>query len=344
MPLTYYDPIGDTGSDIDPWIDIRGVMADTSSVQLKLVTSDPPVADPAEQWIGYGVVTDEDRDGVPDWRYGIDNNVPAYASGQPGDGSPLYDRTRVWRTNLHTGRTDEWGFRDERWQDVWPRGANAKFTFGGTMEMTGERTSTWGIELDMPFYTWASVIVNGHVVATDFAPDAGWLVATPGAKPGGIYLIEETFPIRLSMTVPDGWTARAAAVTRDEGGGVEFMIIDQPAKCFDASGKAIEAQIGPNVDDLVTFAAGQQMTKISENTDVTLDGYRGRYLEYTNTFWDDGRNCDGPVWPLIHNYTQGWNLDVDGARLVIDSYSSAASSETVRSEVRQIVESIQIGP
>ena len=40
--------------------------------------------------------------------------------------------------------------------------------------------STWGFELDMPFYTWASVIVNGRVVATDYAPDAGWLVATPG--------------------------------------------------------------------------------------------------------------------------------------------------------------------
>ena len=32
----------------------------------------------------------------------------------------------------------------------------------------------------MPFYAWASVIVDGRVVATDYAPDAGWLVATPG--------------------------------------------------------------------------------------------------------------------------------------------------------------------
>ncbi len=87
---------------------------------------------------------------------------------------------------------------------------------------------------------------------------------------GGIYLIEKPFPIRLSMTVPDGWTAGAAAVTRDEGSGVEFMIMDQPAKCFDASGKAIEAQIGPNVDDPVTFAAGH-----SHNCDKScdFDGY-----------------------------------------------------------------------
>ena len=29
-----------------------------------------------------------------------------------------------------------------------------------------------------PFYTWASVIVDGRVVATDYAPDVGWLDPT----------------------------------------------------------------------------------------------------------------------------------------------------------------------
>ena len=81
----------------------------------------------------------------------------------------------------------------------------------------------WGFELDMPFYTWASVIVNGRVVATDYAPDSGWLVATPGVAltpnkwPGGPYLLEEvpidlgaddggSVPLRVPMTVPDDWT------------------------------------------------------------------------------------------------------------------------------------------
>ena len=75
----------------------------------------------------------------------------------------------------------------------------------------------------MPFYTWASVIVNGRVVATDYAPDSGWLVATPGVAltpnkfPGGTYLLEElpielgfddggSLPLRVSMTVPHDWT------------------------------------------------------------------------------------------------------------------------------------------
>ena len=40
----------------------------------------------------------------------------------------------------------------------------------------------------MPLYAWASVIVDGRVVATDYAPDAGWLLPSPGAKPGGTYV------------------------------------------------------------------------------------------------------------------------------------------------------------
>ena len=97
MP-SHVDPTGDNGSDAYPCVDIRGVMADTSEVHLKLVSNPPPWScdSPAEQWIAYGVVTDDDRDGVPDWRYGIDN-MPADAV---DEGTPR----RGWRTNLHTGQ------------------------------------------------------------------------------------------------------------------------------------------------------------------------------------------------------------------------------------------------
>jgi hypothetical protein len=99
---------------------------------------------------------------------------------------------------------------------------DAKFGFGGAIDTT-QGLQSWGFELDMPFYTWASVIVNGRVVATDYAPDSGWLVATPGVAltpnefPGGTYVIEElpiglgfddggSLPLRVSMTVPHDWT------------------------------------------------------------------------------------------------------------------------------------------
>ena len=37
----------------------------TYGVGLDLVSNKPPVVDPTEQWIAYGVVVDDDRDGVP---------------------------------------------------------------------------------------------------------------------------------------------------------------------------------------------------------------------------------------------------------------------------------------
>ena len=101
MPLTYRDPTRDHGSTAFPCADIRGVMADTNEVRLKL-DSGQLIADPTEQWIAYGVVTDDDRDGVPDWRYGSDNTPGvALADGAPGD-----SRARWWRTICtRAGRT-----------------------------------------------------------------------------------------------------------------------------------------------------------------------------------------------------------------------------------------------
>ena len=75
--------------------------ADTSEVQpqARLETAAVVVpSDPTELWIAYGVVTDDDRDGVPDWRYGIDN--------MPTDVAGGYLPIRGWRTNLHTGETE----------------------------------------------------------------------------------------------------------------------------------------------------------------------------------------------------------------------------------------------
>ena len=65
--------MGDTGSDGHPWVDIRVVEGSGAKFFIELVDNHPPLVDPTEQWIAYGVVVDDDRDGIPDWRYGIDN-------------------------------------------------------------------------------------------------------------------------------------------------------------------------------------------------------------------------------------------------------------------------------
>ena len=153
--------------------------------------------------------------------------------------------------------------------------------FSGTNETAGKGAVPWGFELDMPFYTWASVIVDGRVVATDYAPDSGWLVATPGSKPGGTYLLGDPYP-HLSMTVPDGWTGGEGVLSRGTCDGfrtcavVRFEVIDGPE---DLCSGAIKPPLGPSFDDLMTYFAGLPIIEISESADVTVDGLRGKHLQ-----------------------------------------------------------------
>jgi hypothetical protein len=364
MRLTYLDPMRDAGSDAYPCIDIRWVMANTSEVRLKLESSQP-VVDPADAWIAYGVVTDDDRDGVPDWRYGIDN-MPADAA----DGGPP---VRAWRTDLHTGRTEAGPEHDEAVRSaygegtargraprsVYPRyGSEAGFLFGGTFETT-QGPSRWGFEMDVPFYAWASVIVDGRVVATDYAPDAGWLVAASGSKPGGTYRLGDPFP-DLSMTVPDGWTTSSTSQSTRFGaagelrrvacgdlprdyprdtsydadcGVVKFDVIDNAQeRCPDET----QPKRGASADDLMTYVAG--LPGIKEIADVTIDGRRGKQLAYSPGA-EDAFNC------LLSGYEDVWILDLDGVPLLIGSSPDGdlnrnVPKAAVKAEIRKMVESI----
>lgn len=71
----YADPSGDTGSAVHPWVDIRELQVHRTFMLIDLVANLPPAVDPTDQCIAYGVVVDTDRDGVPDWRYGIDKHA-----------------------------------------------------------------------------------------------------------------------------------------------------------------------------------------------------------------------------------------------------------------------------
>jgi hypothetical protein len=174
----YPDPLGDTGSAVHPWVDIMEVPGGRSDIDIDLASNTPPLVPPTELWIAYGVVVDDDRDGIPDRRFGIDN-IPATA---PGAG-----QHRAWITDLHTGRTvaavgPGYGYVGETLFDTffpgeWS-GIGARLNFGADTAGGGFHGG-----LVAPFYAWASVIVDGRVVATDYAPDVGWLDPSLEAKP-----------------------------------------------------------------------------------------------------------------------------------------------------------------
>ena len=165
------------------------------------------------------------------------------------------------------------------------------------------------------FYAWASVILDGRVVATDYAPDVGWLDPSPDAKPlpkpGATYVLQDPFPVRLSMTVPDGWTDHGRPeLTRD--GGAHAPLLRGPRQpggwCLDN-----QTTFGPSFDNLVSYLEALPKIDISEIRYGTLDGYRAAYLE--------SRPVDGQFdcysGNPIPNGNDAWIVDVDGVRLVI---------------------------
>jgi hypothetical protein len=177
----YTDPLGDIGPTALPWLDIErisllgggppGAHGVVWAVDVDLAADIPlPVADPGERWIAYGLVLDTNGDDVPDVRLGMDN-MPVTA--EPGH--------RAWRTELDTGRTMSaagvpYGLVGGRYVDTYFPGEST----GNVAEFKV------GLRADEPtfrFYAWASVIEDGRVVATDYAPDLGWLEPGPDVKP-----------------------------------------------------------------------------------------------------------------------------------------------------------------
>ena len=275
-----------------PCIDIRDLTVDTYDVALDLVSNRPPDVDPSKAWIAYGVVVDDDRDGVPDWRYGIDN-LPRTAGDENG-------HHREWRTNLHTGRTEsvtgsDWakvsetlpqtGYPAEGDREGWRFGGDgARFRFGHESDTT-QGTNTHGVKVKRALLRvglgdrrWPG---RGHGLRPGrrLAPSVAWSEPGGHIRPPGRWSVAVAIPSldEHPERLVGRWSRRVGHRKGDEGDvgiGLEFMIVDEPLEiACDRSGDASEVHVGPSVDDLVTFLEGLQT-----NEDLGEDGRRAQDL------------------------------------------------------------------
>ena len=168
----YTDSLADVGPAVVPWLDIEevrlsgggppGIFGVIWHVDVQLAADIPlPIPDPRDQWIAYGLVLDTNGDGVPDVRLGIDN-MPVTDPGH-----------RAWRTELHSGRTTS--ARGEPYGKVGERYVDTFFPGEFTDDVAEIHVGLNADEPTFRFYAWASLIEDGRVVATDYAPDVGWL-------------------------------------------------------------------------------------------------------------------------------------------------------------------------
>ena len=209
---------------------------------------------------------------------------------------------------------------------------------------------------------------------------AGTYTFQPFAGPGGLCMgqvgcIEagvEDDPIRVTYTLPDGWTSiegivvpSAEAYHPPGGAGLLFgrggWLYTVSRVC---GGSGPDFPTGPTiptgttVDEFVTALVDHPDLDVTKPVDVTLGGYSGQYLELrapANTTTDElGPDPDGCNYYFVWEpgiYAQGpsalwriWVLDVDGVRVVVRGDSFPGTSPQVQAQLQSIVDSIQIKP
>ena len=164
--------------------------------------------------------------------------------------------------------------------------------------------------------------------------------------------------IPFTMTVPDGWND-------DEGWGVlkgepaVGLLFQEVSNTYTDScpSVALDPPVGPTVDDLAAVWADLPTFNATTPTDITVDGFAGKLVEFTSPDYDEA-DCaygdfmllEGVDTPGDGYWVQGPNqthqlriLDIDGTRVVIASIWYPDTSAQDRADIDAMVDSIQIG-
>jgi hypothetical protein len=178
--------------------------------------------------------------------------------------------------------------------------------------------------------------------------------------PAGEYLVDEPFPLRLRMTVPDGFHAfgassHLAAICTNEcelpdRSGVAVWIVTNVFTDPCGGADLADPPVGPGVDDLVTALRELPRREATDPTEVTVDGLRAVYLELRA---DEALNgCDPRgfrAWAAgtdsrrspPGDHDRLWILEVEGTRLMINAVTRPGASADEVAALEAIVASIR---
>ncbi len=164
---------------------------------------------------------------------------------------------------------------------------------------------------------------------------------------------------RVTMDLLDGYSGGDNHVVRgtDDGQGISaWTVANVYAEPCRWVGTLLDPPIDPSVDGLVAGLASQRSLHASAATDVTLDGFTGKYMELTVPARIDLADCHDGEFRTWVDPTGGarwlepgqrdllWIVDVDGSRLVIDAALGPDTTRQDRADRIQMVESIRIEP
>jgi hypothetical protein len=197
--------------------------------------------------------------------------------------------------------------------------------------------------------------VSGEIrppVAPDGALTEREALLAPGMGIGSVGDIPVTF------AVPDGWDGGEGwGVTKgDPAVGVIFMEV---ANTYNDScpSVALDPPVGPTVGDLASVWANYPAFDATVPTDVSVDGFDGKQVEFTVPDFNED-DCPYGEFMLLEGvdtpgdgyWAQGPNqvhqlriVDVDGTRVVIAGIWFPDTPVEDRADIDTILDSIKIG-
>lgn len=175
-------------------------------------------------------------------------------------------------------------------------------------------------------------------------------------------------PADVTFTIPAGWMSRYGIPHKDRGGPGEiafgnWIIANVFADSCRWKGSLMSPIVGPTVGDLAAALVGLVDRNASPPTDVTLGGHPAKRVELSIPADRDPATCDDGVmrtWIAPHaDESLGTNaenlgmhpgqrnvvyiVDVDGQRLVIDTWHMPGTSPADLAELDAILASMRIG-
>ncbi len=177
----------------------------------------------------------------------------------------------------------------------------------------------------------------------------------------GRYQVNAGPTIDVTVAVPSGWSANGDWVVlgprgNDEPDGMAIRFYAYNLNLYTNPASPDEGQldppVGPTVDDLVEAIVAHPAWVASEPTDIAIDGSSGQLVSITIPSDAEFTSSDefflfvepggGQVWGWAPGQTFDlYIVDVDGVRLVIDSFHYPGTSEDDLSAQREVVDSVE---
>ena len=181
-------------------------------------------------------------------------------------------------------------------------------------------------------------------------------------------------PIHVDVTVPAGWEGAAGYGLIHPESSVDVDEANGPTTGPDGAGLVLgwtnywvglnsdpctpkgsedahqvpDIAVGPTVDDFVDAVVAHPSLDVTEPTEVTLGGRRARFFTLAAPSdlsacqwwrpWDPSIYAQGP-----DNRWDVWVVDVDGFRVVILAQLFPQTPAKVQTQLREMVESIELG-